>query len=74
MPKFYEVHVGDGDGTYPAGATYDDVDELLGDLPAALAAGRSLLINPVRLTAEEYDAIGDEFAPDLNPLTGQRRP
>lgn len=63
-----EAYTGDGDGSYDRKAVYDDVDDLLRDVRAALEAGRDVLLQPTTMSASEYEAGGQEFPEGVNPL------
>jgi hypothetical protein len=63
-----------GGCSYENKATYDDWDELVVDVKAALDADLQVMIEPTLMTSAEYKAEGKEFPAGTNPLLGQSEP
>lgn len=62
-----------GDCSYENQAIYDDWEELVTHMKAALDAGLQVMVEPELMTELEYEALGGEFPDDVNPLLGGRR-
>lgn len=62
-----------GGCSYENKATYDDWDELLRDVKAALDVDLQVMIEPTLMTPAEYVAEGKAFPTGTNPLLGESR-
>ncbi len=54
----YEVHTGDGSGSYDACLLYDEWEEVVTDIKAALDHGRDILIERTLMTRGAYEDGG----------------
>ena len=73
----YEVYSGvssPGGCSYEYKAVYDDWDECVRHLKAALDAELQVMVEPTLMTTAEYEACGKEFPNGVNPLLGERVP
>lgn len=71
----YEAYSGvvdsSGGCSYENAATYDEWDELVVHMKAALDADLQVMIEPTLMTPAEYEADGKAFPPGTNPLLGK---
>lgn len=70
--KAWSGDVEPGGCSYTNGAQYDDFDELVMDMKAALDVGLQVMIEPGEMSESEYNDNGKSFAAGVNPLIGSR--